>query len=104
MTYRVHVRAVAERDIERAGDWYAIEAPTHVERFEEELDDAIGRMVAHPLVPKVLVAGARRMHLNVYPYELWYLVHDELEVIEIVALIHDRQDTSTVVARLGPTP
>jgi hypothetical protein len=43
------------------------------------------------------------MHLH-FPYELWYLVHEELEFIEVVALVHDRQDTSTVVARLHPRP
>lgn len=101
MTYTVHVRAAAERDIERACDWYAVEAPEFVERFVEELDHAIGRAVVHPLVPKVLVAGARRMHLRVYPYEIWYLVHDSLEIIEVVALVHDRQDTTTMTARLG---
>lgn len=103
MTYTVHVRAAAERDIERASDWYAVEAPEHVERFEEELDHTIARVVAHPLVPKVLVADARRMHLNVYPYEVWYLVHESLPIIEVVALVHDRQDPSTMVAHLGPT-
>lgn len=101
MTYTVHVRAAAERDIERACDWYAVEAPEFVERFVDELDHAIARTVAHPLVPKVLVAGARRMHLRVYPYELWYLVHEALEIIEVVALLHDRQDASTMTVRLG---
>jgi plasmid stabilization system protein ParE len=71
LTYTVHVRAAAERDIERASDWYAVEAPEHVERFEAELDRAISRIVWRPLVPRVLVAGARRMHVAVYPYEVW---------------------------------
>jgi plasmid stabilization system protein ParE len=68
LTYTVHVRAAAERDIERACDWYGVEAPEFVERFVEELDHAIARTTARPHVPKVLVAGARRMHLRVYPY------------------------------------
>jgi hypothetical protein len=40
------------------------------------------------------------MHLNVFPYELWYLVHEHLEIIEIVALVHDRQEPAGTVARL----
>jgi plasmid stabilization system protein ParE len=86
--------------MERALDWYAVEAPEQVGRFETELDRAVGRIVAHPLLPAVLVASARRMHLNVFPYELWYLVHEHLELIEIVALVHDRQETAGTVARL----
>jgi len=100
LTYTVRVRAAAERDIELAEDWYAVEAPAHVERFEDRLDRALTRVVAHPLAPKVLIAGARRMHLEVYPYDVWYLVHEELAIIEVVALVHDRQDTTDTVARL----
>jgi hypothetical protein len=40
------------------------------------------------------------MHLEVFPLELWYLVHEHLELIEIVALVHDRQETAGTVARL----
>jgi plasmid stabilization system protein ParE len=36
--------------MERALDWYAVEAPEQVERFERELDRAVGRIVAHPLL------------------------------------------------------
>lgn len=40
------------------------------------------------------------MHLHVYPHEIWYLVHSELEIIEVVAFVHDRQDTASTVFRL----
>jgi hypothetical protein len=40
------------------------------------------------------------MHLNVFPYELWYLVNEHMELVEIVALVHDRQETASTVARL----
>ena len=86
--------------MERALDWYAVEAPEQVERLERELDRAVSRIVAHPLLPAILVASARRMHLHVFPYELWYLVHEHLGLIEIVALVHDRQETAGTVARL----
>lgn len=100
MTYTIRVLATAERDIERAIDWYAVEAPAHVERFEAELHRAIAKIAPHPLVPRVLASGARRIHVEVYPYELWYLVHDDLEVIEIIALIHHRQDRSAFLERI----
>jgi plasmid stabilization system protein ParE len=86
--------------MERALDWYAVEAPEQIERFEREIDRAVRRIVAHPLLPAILVASARRMHLEVFPLELWYLVHEHLELIEIVALVHDRQETAGTVARL----
>lgn len=74
MTYTVHVRAAAERDLEHACEWYAVEAPEFVERFLGELDHAIARMLSHPLVLRVLGS-----------------------------LVHDRQDESTMTDRLGST-
>jgi len=38
-----------------------------------------------------------RSHLNVFPHELWYLVHEELQLVEIVALVHDRQNLSLAI-------
>jgi len=42
----------------------------------------------------------RRSHLNVFPHEVWYLVHEELQLVEVVALVHDRQDPSLLATRL----
>ncbi len=100
---RLHLRRDARRDIERAADWFAVEAPEQVPRFFAQVDAATARILFRPLLARVLRADARRVHLKVYPYELWYLVHEDLALIEVVALVHDRQDPSTMLARLGPT-
>ena len=86
--------------MERALDWYAVEAPEQIERFERELNRAVSRIVAHPLLPAILVASSRRMHLGGFPYELWYLAHEHLGLIEIVALVHDREEVTGTVALL----
>ena len=67
MTYSVHVRADAERDMVRAQDWYAVEAPGQVERFADELAAAIERIRARPLLFAALRQKTRRSHLNVFP-------------------------------------
>lgn len=103
MTYRVHVRSSAEADIERVVGWYEIEALAHLDSFEAELDQAMARIAVDPLVPRVLVAGARRMHLSRHPYELWYLVHEHIKTAEVIALVHDRQDLRATVARVAPS-
>jgi plasmid stabilization system protein ParE len=86
--------------MERAQDWYAIEAPEQVERFADELAAAIKRIQRRPLLFAALRQEVRRAHLNVFPHELWYLVHTEQQLIEVVALVHDRQDPSQLAVRL----
>lgn len=43
----------------------------------------------------------RRVHLRVFPYEFWYLVHEDLEIVEVVALVHDRQDPAATRRRIS---
>ena len=59
-----------------AQDWYAIEAPAQVERFADELAAAVERIRARPLLFAALRQDVRRSHLNVFPHEVWYLVHE----------------------------
>jgi plasmid stabilization system protein ParE len=100
LTFSVHVRADAERDMVRAQDWYAVEAPEQVDRFADELAAATERIRARPLLFAALRQEVRRCHLNVFPHEVWYLVREELQLVEVVALVHDRQDPSRLRERL----
>jgi len=77
--------------------------PGQVDRFADELAAAIERIRARPLLFAALHQEVRRSHLNVFPHEVWYLVHEELqlvELVELVALVHDRQDPSLLATRL----
>jgi plasmid stabilization system protein ParE len=78
----------------------AVEAPEQVDRFADELAAAIERSRARPLLFAALRQEVRRSHLNVFPHEVWYLVHEELQLVEVVALVHDRQDPSRLRERL----
>jgi plasmid stabilization system protein ParE len=100
VTYSVVVRPAAGRDVQRAQDWYSLEAPEQVERFASELEATIDRVRAHPLRFARVWGDARRAYLRVFPYQLWYRVHEELQVVEVLALVHGRQDPSRLRERL----
>jgi len=99
VTYALVVRGVAERDMSRARDWYMLVAPHQVERLEARFDEVFDRVQQRPLMFAPLVAGARRAHLRVFPYEIWYLVHEDVQTVEVVALVHDRQEPTRLHGR-----
>jgi plasmid stabilization system protein ParE len=78
LTYRIVVRQAAELDLVRARDWYIAEAPRVVRRFESELDAAFQRIGAAPRQFRTVVRDARRAHLRVFPYEIWFRDHEQL--------------------------
>lgn len=61
------------------------------------------RLTANYSSPE-LRRGSRRANLDVFPYQLWYRVHEGAQVVEIIALLHHRQDPAQLSDRLEPPP
>ena len=101
MSFSVLVRDAARQDIDRAQAWYAEHAPGQVERFLEQLAATLSRVRDNPHAFRSLLRDARRATLRVFPYSVWYRTHDELHVVEVLALVHERQDAVGLSDRLS---
>lgn len=101
MTFSVLVRDTARQDIDHAQAWYAEHAPAQVERFLEQLAATISRVRDNPNAFRCLRRNARRATLRVFPYSVWYCTHDQLRVVEVLALVHERQDAARLGDRLS---
>lgn len=100
MSYSVLFRAAAELDAEHAQGWYALHAPKQVDRFVDDLAATIASIRQSPSAFRILRRDARRVGLKVFPYLVWYRVHDEQQVIEVLAVVHERQDGERMQSRL----
>jgi len=47
-----------------------------------------------PQVFRLVDGDIRRAHLAVFPYKVWFLTYEERQVVEVFAVLHDRQDDS----------
>ena len=101
MTYRALLAAAAAADLDRAVLWYLDHAPEQAGRLIDEYETAIERVCEFPHAAPMLRPQARRTALKVFPYQLWYYCHDVDQVIEVVAIVHNRQDPVGFVGRLG---
>lgn len=104
MTYDVRLTSTARQDRDRVLAWYDSEAPDQTERFIDEFYAASRRLEEFPHSGPVIRRGARRVSLHVFPYQLWYSVHDDASVVEIIAVLHHRQDPEQLNDRLEPQP
>lgn len=100
MTLKVLVTAEAEEDFLVARSWYEANAPDQVVRLLGELDAVIERIRLFPSSFAPVYREARRVRLRVFPYQLWFRLLESRGVIEVVALVHVRQDRLGFVARL----
>lgn len=101
MTYRALLAAAAEADLGRAVLWYQDHAPEQAGRLIDDYEAAVTRVCEFPHAAPMLRPDARRTALKVFPYQLWYYCHDSERIIEVVAIVHNRQDPVGFAGRLG---
>ena len=94
MNYRLSWRSAANRDVHEALNWYDLEAPHEVPRLLEHIEEAERVIRKHPRLQRVLDGEHRRFSLRTFPYEIWYRVLDDRQLIQILAFKHDSQDSS----------
>lgn len=92
MTYSVLITRTAREHIASALRWYAEEAPEQVPRFHEELARTMRSIAWRPHVFRVVDGDIRRAHLAVFPHKVWFLVYEDEQIVEVFAVLHDRQD------------
>lgn len=100
MTYRVGLTPSAQRDRDRILDWYDTRAPGQSGRFLDEFYGSTRRLEDFPYSGSIVSATARRVSLNVFPYQLWYRVFNEVRFVQIIAVLHHRQDSARFDGRL----
>lgn len=92
MTYALLIRPLAESDLNAARRWYGSEAPHKLDDFEFAFDDVFARIIKHPLLFPAKHHELRQAPVPGFPYYVWYLVTENQNLIEVVAVIHDRQE------------
>lgn len=102
MTYQVRLTSNARRDRDRVLIWYDAEAPEQTERFIDEFYVSARRLGDFPHSGPVVRRGTRRVSLHVFPYQLWYRVHEDAKVVEIIAVLHHRQGPEVLNQRIEP--
>lgn len=100
MTAHVVLRRAAERDIEHAVDWYLENAPAQAERFTNDLRATISRIQESPRLFRAVYGDVRRAALRRFPYLVWLVYFDEVEVVHILAVSHQKQDPDSTRLQL----
>ena len=92
MSSRLILRASAEREIDSVLDWYLENAPEHAQGFIENLGEAVTHVGDSPRLFRTVYGEVRRLALRRFPYFLWFIYFDETDVVQVIAVTHQRRD------------
>ncbi len=100
MTFSVKLHPDARRDRDRVVLWFGENHPEHIAPF---LDDfyATARFVGeNPMLRAQVRPNVRHESLRKYRYHLWFRVFEELELVEVFAVLHHSRDPRELDRRL----
>jgi len=83
---KVRFLELARQELDDTVAWYDAQVPGLGSEFLDEIDRAIGRIVAWPSSCEEIKPGIRRCLISRFPYGLIYA--DETEAIVILAVAH----------------
>ena len=93
VTWRVLIRAAAERDLDEARKWYNGQRPALGDEFLVSIAEAFTRLEQDPERYRVLYRDFRRVLVERFPYRIFYQIKGD-NVIVMRVLHHAREYTS----------
>ena len=98
MTYRLRIRARAERDLIKAQQWYEGQRPGLGGEFRAAVDEILVHLPTQPLIYPLVRDRAHRAVVPRFPYLVYFLIVGDL--VSVIACFHGHQDQNRLRSRL----
>lgn len=99
MTFHVLFDARAQWEVEEVVAYLDRVAPEHTSRFLDDLEAVVAQIAEYPLLRPEVRPGVRHESLSIFRYHLWFRVFEEIEHVEVFAVLHHSRDPGEVRAR-----
>jgi len=98
LTYRLRIRARAERDIAAAQLWYEAQRKGLGAEFRFEVEKVLTQLRDNPLIYPRIEERVRRAVMHRFPYLLCFIVDGDR--ISVIACLHGHRDPNLLRSRL----
>lgn len=92
MKWLLLVRPMAERDLERARDWYDARRAGLGDEFLDAIAATLRELEREPTLPRLYFGNFRRILLRRFPYKIFYqIVGDRVIVFRVLHVAQQHQ-------------
>ena len=92
---RIEKRPEAKLDLYEIWEYVALKSPARAERIIERIDEVFALLAQNPRMGREqyhLAPNVRSFSVRPYPYIVFYVPLPDREGVEIVRVLHERQD------------
>jgi plasmid stabilization system protein ParE len=89
--YKITYTDEAKADVRQTMAWYEAVRPGLGEEFSTERKEQTKILTKHPKIYQIAYKNRRILNLNRFPYKVIYIINDEKNEIQIIAIMHDKQ-------------
>ena len=101
MNFKIIIEQKAGEDVKKAAKWYFDQSETAAENFKKEVFNTLRYLQTSITGHRRYVAEIRILSLRVFPYNIYYIKSEEQTKIFIVAVLHNKRDSTFINKRLN---
>jgi plasmid stabilization system protein ParE len=100
MTYEMLISEEAEIEIRAAKQWYEKQSAGLGEIFSGVLKATLDALLNSRVDHKLVFGNTRRILLRRFPYSVYYTRDEKNGIVEIIALLHNKQSREGLEERI----
>jgi plasmid stabilization system protein ParE len=100
MSFKIILEERAEHEIREIYAWYFNKSVLAAGNLQKEITQTIESLKSGMVEHRKLMAQIRRIQLKIFPYNIYYIKQDSDQIIQIIAVLHNKRDTDFVITRL----
>ena len=100
MSYKLQVSEKSEIEIQTAKVWYEKQSVGLGEKFADEIKESIDSLLNPIADHKLVFKNLRRILLHRFPYIVYYIRDEQNFLIEIIAVLHNKQSLDILENRI----
>src|SRR4051794_21245355 len=100
MTFTILVEDKASSEVREASEWYFNNSPLASVNFEKEIYQSLKLLKTSIIEHREVLPGLKAFPLKIFPYIIYYRRLDERNIIQIVALLHNKRGLDYILNRL----
>ena len=100
-TYSLRLSKQATEDFWRELDYLSFESESLGEKFYSDFQQTLDRITQNPFLYAEIILFIRRGLLRKFSYQIFYIVDEINYEIEVIGILHQKQNPNIILERLN---